>query len=141
MPGPKYSFDVNGPSNWWSENYHYAQSVTLPVGPIVKCAGQGGWDGNRFIDTTNPAKQVRCAMENVDRVVREAGLRGWEDVFLVRSYHTDPMESLPALLEEINRRIPEHRPIWTAIGVKTLAGPEMVIEIEVEAARHDGQGD
>jgi enamine deaminase RidA (YjgF/YER057c/UK114 family) len=76
-------------------------------------------------------------MENVDRVVREAGLRGWEDVYLVRSYHTDPMESLPALLEEINRRIPEHHPIWTAIGVKTLAGPEMIIEIEVEAARHD----
>jgi enamine deaminase RidA (YjgF/YER057c/UK114 family) len=115
-----------------SDLCHYSQAVLLP-GNIVKCAGQGGWTNSGDLDAENVRGQVDLAFENVDRVLQAAGLRGWEDVYLVRSYHVDMGSSYDYVVEKLKTRIPGHRPVWTAIAVPRLAFPAMRIEIEVEA--------
>lgn len=40
--------------------------------------------------------------------------------------------------ENLEKWFPDHRPIWTAVGVEKLAFPEMLIEIE--AVAYDPQG-
>lgn len=117
-----------------SDEGHYSQAVTLPAtADIVKCAGQGGWDNTGYCDADNIKLQIDNAFDNVDRVLQAVGLRGWEDVYSVRSFHVDTDESWPLMVEKLKKRVPGHRPIWTAIGVPTLAFPPMKIEIEVEA--------
>jgi len=115
-----------------SDLFHYSQLVDL--GAFVKLAGQGGWDNSGNLDY-NEVEQVNLAFENVDRVLQAAGLRGWEDVYSVRSYHVNIGESFQPMVDKLKERIPGHKPIWTCIGVKDLALPTMKIEIEVEAKR------
>ncbi|KAL0938330.1 endoribonuclease l-psp protein [Colletotrichum truncatum] len=120
-----------------SELGHYSQSVDLGNG-IVKCSGQGGWDPQSgALDATDSDKQIRLAMENVDLVLKAAGLRGWEDVYLLRSYHCDVRTSWEPAAEALKKRIPGHRPVWTAVAVPQLAFPGMLIELEVEAKRQN----
>lgn len=57
-----------------SDLCHYSQAVI--IGNVVKCSGQGGWT-------------VSGALDASDRVLRAAELCGWEDFYLVRSYHVD----------------------------------------------------
>jgi enamine deaminase RidA (YjgF/YER057c/UK114 family) len=115
-----------------SDLCHYSQAVLLP-GNIVKCAGQGGWTNSGDLDGSDVKKQIDLAFENVHRVLQAAGLKGWEDVYLVRSYHVDMETSYDYVVEKLKKRIPAHRPVWTAISVPRLAFPDMLIEIEVEA--------
>jgi enamine deaminase RidA (YjgF/YER057c/UK114 family) len=117
-----------------SDLCHYSQAVHLP-GDIVKCAGQGGWTNTGDLNAENIRGQVDLAFENLDRVLHAAGLRGWEDVYLVRSYHVDMDSSYEYVVEKLKTRIPGHRPVWTAIAVPRLAFPAMKIEIEVEAIK------
>ncbi|KAL4932989.1 Endoribonuclease L-PSP/chorismate mutase-like protein [Aspergillus undulatus] len=119
-----------------SDLCHYSQAVFLPKN-IVKCAGQGGWTADGSLNPNDIKGQVNLAFENVDRVLRTAGLRGWEDVYLVRSYHIDMDASYDAVVQKLKERIPGHRPVWTAIAVPRLAFPAMKIEIEVEAVNSD----
>ncbi|KAF7588247.1 hypothetical protein BBP40_005969 [Aspergillus hancockii] len=116
-----------------SDLCHYSQAVILPGTNLVKCSGQGGWTNAGELDGNNVERQVELAFENVDRVLQAAGLRGWEDVYLVRSYHVDMGSSYDHVVEKLKSRIPDHRPVWTAISVPRLAFPKMLIEIEVEA--------
>ncbi|KAH6686618.1 Endoribonuclease L-PSP/chorismate mutase-like protein [Plectosphaerella plurivora] len=117
-----------------SDACYYSQAVLLPGG-IVKASGQGGWDTTGKMDATDEVGQVKLAFENVERVLQAAGLRGWSDVYSVRSYDVDIGVTFPLMVEELKRRLPSHRPIWTSIGVPALAFPEMRIEIEVEAIK------
>lgn len=118
-----------------SDKCHYSQAVKLPGG-IVKCSGQGGWDNTGFCDGSNLDGQVKNAFMNVDRVLQAAGLRGWEDVYSIRSYHCDIAASFPMMVKLLQERIPGHRPVWTSIGVTRLAFDTMLIEVEVEAIKH-----
>ncbi|KAF5575538.1 hypothetical protein FPCIR_13114 [Fusarium pseudocircinatum] len=118
-----------------SELGHYSQSVELDNG-VVKCSGQGGWHPETgALDANDSNKQVQLAMENVDIVLKNAGLRGWEDVYLLRSCHCDIRSSWEPTAEALKKRIPGHRPVWTAVAVPHLAFPSMLIELEVEAKR------
>ncbi len=69
----------------------------------------------------------------MELVLQNAGLRGWEDVYLVRTYHTDIETSIKVVTEAYRRWCPNHAPTWTAIGGIKLGDPRMVIEVEVEA--------
>ncbi|KAL4996469.1 Endoribonuclease L-PSP/chorismate mutase-like protein [Aspergillus recurvatus] len=123
-----------------SDQCHYSQAVVLPSNcNIVKCAGQGGWTNAGDLDANDVRKQVDLAFENVDRVLQAAGLGGWEDAYLVRSYHVDMSSSYDYVVGKLKTRIPGHRPVWTAIAVPRLAFPAMRIEIEVEALTSTSQ--
>ncbi|KAI9010227.1 Endoribonuclease L-PSP/chorismate mutase-like protein [Hyaloraphidium curvatum] len=133
--GPKFFTDAGGPGQTFSNQFHYAQAVRL--GGVVKLSGQGGWDAAGAIDGEDPEGQVKRTFENIDRVLREAGLRGWEDVFLVRSFHVDKMQkdgtTFDYSVRRMKERLPNHRPAWSAVAVPELAFPGMLVEIEVEA--------
>lgn len=130
MSGETY-FNEQGAGQKHSDMCHYSQAVVL--GDVVKCSGQGGWDNAGEIGENNSEEQVKLAFDNVDRVLRTAGLRGWEDVYCIRSYHLDIAASFDTVVRALKERIPGHRPIWTSIQVPRLAFPNMLIEIEVEA--------
>jgi enamine deaminase RidA (YjgF/YER057c/UK114 family) len=133
MSPPRY-FSDPGPGQKRSEVFHYSQAVV--IGDIVKCSAQGGWDTNGYCDPNDLEAQVQNAFDNVDRVLKTAGLRGWDDVYSVRSYHVDMDASFELMIELLKKRIPGHRPIWTPIATPRLASPIMLIEIEVEAVKH-----
>lgn len=136
MPSPKYN-NPPGASTIYGEQCHYSQTVDLGNG-MVKCAGQGGWNFETGeLDADDSTNQVQLAFENVDNILQAAGLRGWEDVYLVRSYHTDIQKTFELVIEALKKRIPDHKPVWTSIAVPHLALPKMLIEIEVEAKRQD----
>ncbi|TQV97046.1 endoribonuclease l-PSP domain-containing protein [Cordyceps javanica] len=126
---------VNGPGagEGLSGQYWYSQSVSL--GNTVKCSGQGGWDENGKVPTGDAAKQIEYAFKNVDQLLQAAGLRGWEDVIAVRSYHVGVSNTLDLYVSYLKKRIPCHRPTSTVIGVSELAQPGMLIELEVEAKK------
>ncbi|TVY68986.1 hypothetical protein LSUE1_G007369 [Lachnellula suecica] len=116
-----------------STNFHFSQAVT--IGDTVKISGQGGWDANLKFDASDLKGQIDLAFQNVDRVLQGVGLRGWEDVYLWRSYVVEAhMEAAtPYLIEKMKSRVPGHRPVWTALSVPKLGAPEALVEIEVEA--------
>lgn len=134
---------------------HYSQAVV--IGNIAKLSGQGGWDNEGNLDQYDWKEQINNAFDNVDRVLRAAGFRGWEDVrvislslaldfpaddtqkvYLLRSYQLDIGNHWEFLVEVLKSRVPGHRPIWTALSVPRLAFPAMLVELEVEAIKHDG---
>ncbi|PVH91643.1 YjgF-like protein [Periconia macrospinosa] len=123
--------DPPGPGEKASDTYHYSQSVALPSG-IIKVSGQGGWDISQSIPS-DMKSQIDLAFANVDRVLQSHGLRGWEDVYLWRSYAVGMDEAMKYLVPKLKERIPAHRPVWTALSVPRLGLEEMLIEIEVEA--------
>ena len=61
------------------EAYHYTQFVHLPNG-ITKLSGQGGWTNDGSIDANDWKAQIENAFDNVERVLKAAGMSGWEDV-------------------------------------------------------------
>lgn len=124
-----------GPGQKLSDRFHYSQAVHIPGTPIVKASGQGGWNEKGALDANDAKGQVGLAFQNVDNVLRAAGLRGWEDVYLFRSYATDMGATFDHIVAKLKERIPGHKPLWTALSVPRLATPEMLIEIEVEAYR------
>ncbi|KAF7189110.1 RutC family protein YjgH [Pseudocercospora fuligena] len=117
-----------------SDANHYSQLVEFPDSKIVKLSGQGGWDSEVNVDP-DWKRQIDKAFDNVDKVLKAAGLRGWEDVYLLRSYQTNMEEHFEYFIETLKRKVPSHRPIWTALGVRALGMPSMIVEIEVEAYR------
>lgn len=116
-----------------SDLCHYSQVVHIPGTPIVKASGQGGWTSTGALDANDMKGQIDLAFQNVDNVLRAAGLRGWEDVYLLRSYSTDMAASHDHLMAKMRERMPGHRPLHTEVSVPRLAFSRMLIELEVEA--------
>ncbi|KAI4728761.1 hypothetical protein E4T49_03548 [Aureobasidium sp. EXF-10728] len=118
-----------------SDMAHYSQVVV--IGNVAKLSGQGGWNEAGDLGDYDWKQQIDNAFDNVDRVLHAAGFRGWEDVYLLRSYQIDVVSHFAYLAEKLQQRIPGHRPIWTATGVASLVFPAMSVELEVEAIRHE----
>jgi enamine deaminase RidA (YjgF/YER057c/UK114 family) len=117
------------------EALHYNQAVR--IGDRVEISGQGGWDD----DLTLPdslEEEIRRAFDNVERTLNTAGA-SWSDVIHVNSYHvlgegqTMAEHHNPVIVEEFRRRMPDHPPVWTQVGVTALGLPTMHIEIRVTA--------
>lgn len=123
---------INGPGagEKLSDRYWYSQAIAL--GDAVRCSGQGGWDDNGKVPVGDAAKQVENAFRNVDRLLQAAGLRGWEDVTTVRSYHVGVSATLELYVAALKERIPCHKPVSTVVGVSEVAQSDMLIELEVE---------
>jgi enamine deaminase RidA (YjgF/YER057c/UK114 family) len=62
-------------------------------------------------------------------------------VFKIRVYTTDINErAVEALVRNLKKWCPEHRPILTAVGVRQLGLEGMRVEVEVEAHDPEGKG-
>lgn len=96
----------------------------------------GGWDpATGEIDREINA-QIDRAFANVELNLRDAGGKGWEQVFRVNSYHV-PLnnEAMEAMVRNFRKYMPGHEPLWTCVGVSRLGEDDMRVEIEVVA--HD----
>ncbi|KAH7041936.1 Endoribonuclease L-PSP/chorismate mutase-like protein [Macrophomina phaseolina] len=123
-----------------AESHYYSQAVR--IGNRIECSGQGGWDPNTFEFNTEINAQIDQAFENVDRNLKDAGGKGWSQVFRVNSYHV-PInnEALQAMVRNFKKWMPNHKPLWTCVGVTRLGEDDMRVEIEVVALDEPGVGD
>lgn len=117
-----------------SDLYNYSQAVR--IGPVIRTSGQGGFnDQGQIIEPMQ--EQIRVAFKNVERALQQAGGKGWSQVVAVRSYHIDLDASFETVVEMFKEFMPNHRPVWVAVGVAKL-GEGMHIELEAES--HDEMG-
>jgi enamine deaminase RidA (YjgF/YER057c/UK114 family) len=101
----------------------------------------GGWtfenDTLNFPETQ--LEQIDQAFHNVDKTLKSGGGKGWEQVFRVNSYHTSITPEVgQRMAENYKKWMPNHKVIWTQIGVKELGAPDMMVEIEVSAYDPEG---
>lgn len=79
-------------------------------------------------------EQIDRAFANIDLNLKDAGGKGWSQVYKIRSYH-NPLDevALTAMIRNIREWSPDHAPVWTCIGVTKFGEEGMKVEIEVEA--------
>ena len=137
----QYSND-SGRGQHLSDISHYSQAVRIPSNTtLIKLSGQGGWDQEtwEYEPPTSPealARQVDKAFANVDVNLRTAGSKkGWGDVYLARVYMVGIKEEglSKGVVDALKKWCPNHRPLFTAIGVEALVSERMRVEVEVEA--------
>lgn len=87
------------------------------------------------IVTANLEEEVANAFKNVDLALKAAGGKGWSSVCRVISYSTDIPAQNEYIIANIQRWCPNHKPVWTELGIAHLAFPSMHIEIKVEACK------
>lgn len=121
------------------QDFHYSQAVRY--GNRVETAGQGGWDED-FCIPGSVRDEIIQAFDNVERTLAVAEA-SWRHVVSVHSYHlpnadgTIGQDHLATMVEQFRRRMGERAPVWTCIGVAALAGPNMRVEIQVNAVIDD----
>ncbi|WVQ96075.1 hypothetical protein IAU59_003176 [Kwoniella sp. CBS 9459] len=127
-------FTYKGLGEWAAEHLGYSQAVR--VGDVLHLSGQGGWDPDAEVPTfeADIDRQIDQAFKNVERALSAAGGDGWSQVFRVNSYHV-PLtpEATAAMTRNFKKYMPNHKPIWTQIGVAQLGADGMDVEIEVQA--------
>lgn len=99
----------------------------------------GGWDRATGVFEREINAQIDLAFANVEHCLKNAGGKGWSQVFRVNSYHV-PLnnEALEAMVRNFKKYMPDHQPLWTCVGVSRLGEDDMRVEIEVVA--HDPEG-
>lgn len=115
--------------------YGFSQVVTSQGGKLVFMSGQVAWDADmRLLGGMDLQAQAMHSLRNVERAVQAAG-GSLQDVVSLRiyivDYKLDESESIQAALKTI---FPTHRaPASTWIGVRALAHPDFLVEIEATA--------
>ena len=110
--------------------FHYSQAVK--IGNRVETSGQGGWNDNWEFPESLTA-EIAQAFRNVERTLASAGA-AWQHVIQVNSYHVGFRDEVnQTMTERFRHYMPDHAPIWTALGVAALGDPKMRIEIRVTA--------
>ncbi len=129
MPTPRFLVP-KGVGEQMRDNYHYSQGVQ--VGDMVYVTGQGGWS-DEFSFSEDVHEQVRQAFRNVETVLAEAGA-SWQNVIDITSYHVQLDDAvLGTMVEQLRVHCPNHQPLWTVIGVASLALSQMHVEITATA--------
>jgi enamine deaminase RidA (YjgF/YER057c/UK114 family) len=119
----------------WQDDYDFSHAIEVRGAQrIVFCAGQISADADGEVTHHGDMlAQFHCALDNLEAVLREAGL-GLGDVVRLNYYVTD----IPAFLEAVPKvgvRLKEAgcKPASTLLGVVRLAEPGWMIEIEATA--------
>lgn len=104
----------------------------------------GGWDAktdnydfSNFI-MDNLDDEIDQAFKNCDYNLKNAGGKGWSQVYKIVTYSTDIYSQHERIVHNLKKWMPEHTPIWTELGVNHLGLKEMNIEIDVEAYDEEG---
>ena len=137
-------FTTLSPGGWGEKSLRdYNYSMVLDVGGRVELSGQGGWDPATLeFPTGQPLEaEINQAFDNVASMLSAVGL-SWLNVGHVNSYHVvEPDGTILAATAEMgrqfSRRMPDHKPIWTCLGVACLGDPKMRVEIRVTAFRDE----
>jgi enamine deaminase RidA (YjgF/YER057c/UK114 family) len=137
---PRFKMSAPGPYGV-RQAAEFSYSQVMEVDGRVELSGQGGWHPETL---DYPAgvpldSEIGRAFDNVEFMLRSVGL-DWSHVAHVNSYHVpEPGGQISAAIAEIvrqlRRRMPDHQPIWTALGVAVLGDPGMRVEVRVTAFR------
>lgn len=116
----------------FTNNFGFSQGCMLSNSQL-RVTGMGGWDAQGLI----PASlndEIALAMDNVERTLREMRYGcGWDFVYVVRTSHTDLVESAELMAAHLQARMQRHRPMWSCVEVRRLKVDGMRVEVEVEA--------
>lgn len=125
------------PVNPWTWQNQFGFSQAIDVNGAVRviwCAGQASVDADgRPVHAGNMAAQVTTALDNLEAVLKDAGL-GLAHVVRLNYYTTD-VDGLFASFGIIAGRLSAAgcQPASTLLGVNRLAFPELLVEIEATA--------
>ncbi|GAA5858966.1 hypothetical protein JCM8547_007179 [Rhodosporidiobolus lusitaniae] len=108
-------------------------STAVRVGPVIHCAGQGGWEAKSGDFAQGQVAQIDKAFENVELALKATGGTGWDQVYKIRSYHIPLNKEAEHAMTRNFRKYMKHLPVWTCVGVTRLGEDDMLVEIEVEA--------
>jgi enamine deaminase RidA (YjgF/YER057c/UK114 family) len=136
---------MSAPGAWGEKSLSdYAYSMVMEVDGRVELSGQGGWNPETLDfpgDTVSLEAEIAQAVDNVAFMLNAVGL-DWGNVAHVNSYHVPEADGsiLKATAEmgrQFRMRMPDHKPLWTCLGVAVLGDPKMRVEIRVTAFRGD----
>lgn len=107
----------------------YAQAVVLRGGDLMVCSGQVAFNADRDIVGRGDLRaQTRQAFENLKATLTSAGA-SMDDIVHLTVYLTD-MREFPRLGEIARQFLSDPFPGMTLIGVKELAWPDLLVEIQ-----------
>jgi enamine deaminase RidA (YjgF/YER057c/UK114 family) len=114
----------------WEERVGYSRAVR--VGNIIEVAGTTAVDDtDHVVGVDDPYQQTKFILSKIDKALTAAGA-ALKDVVRTRMFVTDMTD-----WEEIGRAHGEYfrdiKPASTMVEVKSLIGPELLVEIEVTA--------
>jgi reactive intermediate/imine deaminase len=125
---------INPESTPDSSEYGYSHAVVADGTFYI--SGQVGMDDDRELAGEDVASQTRQAFDNVEAILAEIDCE-MSDVVKVTAYIVDPHSRFPAYNEVYQERFSEPYPCHTVLGVEQLAGPEYLVEIEVDVPVED----
>ena len=111
-------------------------SQAVRVGDTVWVSGQVGMDEKGSVGEGVDA-QARLAFRNLEHVLAEAGA-SMADVVELMTFHTS-MEDIRGFSKVKAEFIPENYPAWTAVEVKGLVMPQLLVEIKAIAVIGSGK--
>lgn len=106
----------------------HGYSAAIRSGDLLFVSGQVGSrpDGSPEPDFQS---QVQLAFENLSNVLKAAGA-SFDDIVDVTTFHTDPEQQFPAIMEVKSKAFSKKPyPNWTAVGVTWLAGFDFEIKV------------
>ena len=119
----------------WQDAFGFVQANEITdAKKVLVCAGQTAMDADGTPTHPDDMKaQMALAMDNLETVLREAGLE-LSNVVRLNMYTTD-VDRFFAEYEYLGGRMAEAncRPASTLLGVSRLAFPELMLEIEATA--------
>jgi 2-iminobutanoate/2-iminopropanoate deaminase len=123
---------LNPPDLFPSLQYGFSQVVTTTGGKTVYLSGQVAWDAEQQIVGPDDLKiQVRQSLRNVAAAMEAAG-GSLADVVSMRIYIVEEKMAESAVVGEgLRHFFPADRaPATTWIGVRSLADPAFLVEVE-----------
>jgi enamine deaminase RidA (YjgF/YER057c/UK114 family) len=123
----------------WMRPKGYANGIAAAQGRLVFVAGQIGWDAAQRIPDAELASQVQLALENIVRILAEAGGRPEHIVRLTwyvksRDEYLRDQQEIGAAYRTVMGR---HFPTMTVLQVVELVDAGAKVEIEATAVVPD----
>ena len=116
----------------WEARYGYSRVAVAGDSAYVAGTTDAGPDG-RSTHPGDPAAQARATLAIIERALAEAGV-SLADVVRTRMYVTDRGNIAP--VAEVHGQVfGDVRPASTALVVKALIDPSLLVEIEADARR------
>lgn len=116
----------------WEARYGYARVAVAGDSAYVAGTTDAGPDG-RSLHPGDPAAQARAILEIIGHALDEAGF-SLSDVVRTRMYVTE-VGNMAAVAEVHGEVFGAVRPAATALVVKALIDPSLLVEIEADARR------
>lgn len=116
--------------------FGYSHTAAVPAGAeLVLIAGQYGSGPDGAVVSADFDGQVRQAFRNLATALAAHGL-GLGDVVRLRTYVVDhDFAKLGVISGVVKESWGDRPPLQTLVGVAALAAPDVLFEVEAEAAR------